>query len=219
LLSNVNRIIRFHAHPRTIAIGVEPDSIQETAVEQFWTIAATPEQVNIFNLEMESDLGSAFAFFQTIKEAFWTIGREADPATFKEKIGNVTNFGLRVLFLDALNKLGQKRETYGKALVTLIERILALSGHEDLTVVPKWCDSLPSDPREAVETMMLEIDSGILSRETAARERGRNWQLERERIKAEAKDAETMGQKLMRALKGGETEKTRPNTDRRNLSE
>jgi len=217
ILSNVNRIVRYHAHPRTIAIGVDPDSIVETAIEQFWTIASTPDQVSIQNLEMESDLNAAFAFFQTIKEAFWTIGREADPATFKDKIGNVTNFGLRVLFLDALNKLGQKRETYGKTLVTLIERIFILSDHKDLTVVPKWSEPLPTDPREAVETMMLEIDSGILSRETAARERGRNWQLEQQRMKAEAKDAEMMGQKLMRTLKGGESVK--PHTDQRKLSE
>jgi len=216
LLSNVNRIVRFHAHPRTIAIGVDPDSIVETAIEQFWTIAATPDQVSIQNLEMESDLNAAFAFFQTIREAFWTIGREADPAVFKEKIGNVTNFGLRVMFLDALNKLGQKRETYGRTLIALIERIFILSGYEDLTVIPKWSDPLPTDPREAVETMMLEIDTGILSRETAARERGRNWQLEQQRIKAEAEDANTMGQKLLRLMKGGES--TKPHTDKRNLN-
>jgi hypothetical protein len=204
ILSNVNRIIRYHAHPRTIGIGVDPSTIQETNVESFWSVAASPDEAKIYNLEMDSDLGSTFGFFNIIREAFWTIGREADPAVFKDKIGNVTNFGLRVLYMDALNKLGQKRQTYGKAFQILGERLLALSeegDYSELTLVPKWADPLPTDPREQVETMMMEKDMGILSKETAAKMRGRNWFEERQRILDEVED-EDFGEKFLGALRG-----------------
>jgi hypothetical protein len=220
LMSNVNRIVRYHSHPRTIGIGVEPDTIQETSVESFWAIPTTPDQAKIFNLEMESNLEAVYDFFDIIREAFWTIGREADPAVFKEKIGNVTNFGLRVLYLDALNKLGQKRQTYGKAFQTLGEKLLGLaeSDYEKLTIVPQWNDPLPSDPRELVETMMMEMDMGILSKETAAIARGRNWNEEQKRLKKDEEEA-GLGQKFLQMLKGqrdgvegGPTEPSAPKT-------
>ena len=201
VMSNVNRIIRYHAHPRTVGIGVEANSIQETAVESFWSIPTTPDKAKIQNLEMQSDLPAVFNFFSIMREAFWTIGREADPSTFKEKIGNVTNFGLRVLFLDALNKLGQKRQTYGKALTLLLERCLELGEMPSLTAVPNWTDPLPTDPREAAETLMIERDMGIVSKETAATERGRKWEQEKERIDSEP-DPESVEENMMRTLRG-----------------
>jgi len=201
VMSNVNRIIRYHAHPRTVGIGIEASTIQETAVESFWSVAATPDKAKIQNLEMQSDLPAVFNFFTIIREAFWTIGREADPSTFKEKIGNVTNFGLRVLFLDALNKLGQKRQTYGKALTLVLERCMELGDMSDLTAVPNWTDPLPTDPRESAETLMIERDMGIVSKETAATERGRKWEQEKERIDSEP-DPESVEESMMRSLRG-----------------
>lgn len=217
LMSNVNRIVRFHAHPRTIGIGVEAGSIQESSVESFWTVASTPDKCKIYDLEMKSDLGAVFSFFQVIREAFWTIGREADPATFKEKIGNVTNFGLRVLFLDALNKLGQKREAYGKVLVRLAKDLLRGGGFEDgIDISITWSDPLPSDPREAVETMMLELDCGVLSRFTAMTERGRDPKKEGARIKGEQAELTTDAQRLMKMMRGGGGS-SKPNIDQRNM--
>jgi len=204
ILSNVNRIIRYHAHPRTIGIGVDPKEIQETNVESFWAVSATPDEAKIYNLEMDSDLQSTFQFFQIIREAFWTIGREADPAVFKEKIGNVTNFGLRVLYLDALNKLGQKRSTYGTAFKKLGESLLFLSNNEEFenyTLVTHWSDPLPTDPRDQVETMMMEADLGILSKETAALIRGRDWQEEKRRLEEEMQDGD-LGEKLLSIMRG-----------------
>ena len=205
LMSNVNKIVRFQGHPRTIGIGVDASGIQETAIENFWSIpGATPDEAEVFNLEMKSDLAAIFGFFQVIREAFWTIGREADPATFKEKIGNVTNFGLRVLFLDALNKLGQKRQSYGPALVRLVESLFNLGSFDGMTVDILWGDPLPSDPREAVETLTIEHDLGIVSKETAAQERGRNWMEEEQRISKEREEEESVNTKFMRNMQRGD---------------
>lgn len=205
LMSNVNKIVRFQGHPRTVGIGVDASGIQETAIENFWSVpGATPDEAEIFNLEMKSDLAAIFGFFQIIREAFWTIGREADPATFKEKIGNVTNFGLRVLFLDALNKLGQKRQSYGPALIRLSESLFALGDFGNMTVDILWGDPLPSDPREAVETLTIEHTLGIVSKETAAQERGRNWLEEEQRIKKEQRDEESVTAKFVRNMQRGD---------------
>lgn len=207
VMSNVNRIIRYHAHPRTVAIGVEAGQVTDTAIESFWTIATTPDKAEIVNLEMKSDLAAIYNFFQVIREAFWTIGREADPATFKEKIGNVTNFGLRVLFLDALNKLGQKRQTYGKALSRVIEHILSIGGYDDLVAIPQWNDPLPTDPKETVETLAVERGMGIVSRATAARERGRNWEKESKLLDADEQD-DNVAKRFMRVMRGDGSDPT-----------
>jgi hypothetical protein len=71
----------------------------------------------------------------------------------------------------------------------------------DLTAVPNWTDPLPTDPRETAETLMIERDMGIVSKETAATERGRKWEQEKERIESEP-EPESVEQGMMRSLRG-----------------
>ena len=51
---NIRRVIRFHAHPKTIATGMNASELQTTSVDNFWTIPNTDARVT--NLEMQSDL-------------------------------------------------------------------------------------------------------------------------------------------------------------------
>ena len=71
----------------------------------------------------------------------------------------------------------------------------------DLTAVPNWTDPLPTDPRETAETLMIERDMGIVSKETAATERGRKWEQEKERIESEP-TPDDVEQQMMRSLRG-----------------
>lgn len=203
LASNTMRILKFHAHPKTIGTGMDAEDLQETAIDSFWTVPDPDAKLN--NLEMQSDLGSSMAFLDFLKTAFWGIGRGLDPATFKDKIGSVTNFALRVLAIRALHKTGDKRMTYGDALQTVNARLLEMMGRDERETLIEWPNALPEDPEQQLNELEREVGLGIASRQTAAEERGRSWDSEQKRIASESRERDDLGSFLL-----GEFDRGRP---------
>ena len=105
-------------------------------------------------------------------------------ASFAADLGNLTNFGLRTIYKDALDKLATKRSLYGKGLADISERSLALMGMAARPTI-NWSDPLPFNDAEEIAGIQTEMGLGILSKETAASLRGRDWELEQERIAEE----------------------------------
>ena len=195
VVSNTLRIIKIHAHPKTMGTGFTAGDVQETAVDSFWTIE-NPE-AKIYNLEMQSDLESSLAVIDLVRTAFWTIGRGLDLSVYKDKIGQITNFALRVLSIRAQHKMGDKRLTYGKMLRSLNSHILEMSGQEAAETVIVWPQPLPEDPKETTAELQTEVAMGVVSRQTASEELGRDWATEQERMRQESKEQATLGQYLM----------------------
>jgi hypothetical protein len=208
LASNTMRILKFHAHPKTVGTGMEADELQETAIDSFWTVP-NPE-ARIVNLEMQSDLHSSMAFLEFLKVSFWTIGRGLDPAVYKDKIGQVTNFALRVLAIRTLHKSGDKRLTYGKALRTINERVLEMTGREVQETLIQWPEPLPEDPNEALSRLEREVALDVTSRETASEEIGRAWKIEQKRIRAEKKERVSLGEYLVGEFERGNASPFQP---------
>jgi hypothetical protein len=94
----------------------------------------------------------------------------------------LTNFGLRVLFIDALARLETKQELYGEALVELNRRMLVIAGKGDDGGTVVWPDILPVD--ETIQTATLEADQrmGIVSKKTISTKRGYEWEDEKEAL-------------------------------------
>lgn len=183
--SNTNRIIKFHAHPKTIGVGMRPDDVKETAVDGFW--AVPNPQANIFNLEMSSDLASSMSYAEFLQAAFYSEHDAVDLASIKDRLGQLTNFGLQLLFWDATNKLRAKRLLYGKGLALVAQRALIVAGYADAPEPTiNWADALPMNRTEQVEAVGKEVDLGLVSRETAAGDLGRDWEVESERLDEEA---------------------------------
>lgn len=204
LSSNVMRILKHHAHPKTIGTGFDVEELVETSVDSFWAIPNPDARVQ--NLEMQSDLKSSMDFLQFLKVAFWTVGRGLDPAVYADKIGQVTNFALRVLAVRAIYKTGDKRQTYGKALRTINARVLEIAGAQPVQTVIQWPDSLPEDPADLLSRLNQEIVMEVTSRQTVSEELGRSWKTEQERIRQEKKERGNLGQFLMEGFDRGETE-------------
>lgn len=101
-LSNTNKILYIHAHPRTIAFGVGKDQLQKTAIDGLWSI--TDKDARVENLEMQTDLESSRANANDIKSDFFADSQTVDLSTVKDKAGALTNFGLKLLFTEALSK-------------------------------------------------------------------------------------------------------------------
>lgn len=213
VVSNINKILYTHGHPRTVGTGLKANQLQDTAVDNFWTIEN--ENAKIANLEMQSDLSSAFNFLRFLRESFWSVGRDIDLATLTDKIGQVTNFGLKVLSNDALSKLGEKRLLYGSGLNQVNRILLELGGHEVRDTEPQWVMPLPEDDAAEVGTLQKEVDMEIVSRQTATEERGRDYKQEQARIMREKRSGDNIGGRLLDAFTRGQSFSPLPGQTRR----
>lgn len=171
VVSNTGKIIKFHAHPETIGTGFSADSIKKLdgAVGAFHIIS-TPE-AKVFNLEMQSDLASSRAFALDLRQSIFDISREVDLTSISDKLGALTNFGLHVLYTDALDKNDTKRQLYGDALKELNRRLLVLAGNDGIQSDPgkiAWGDALITNPLEEMQVDQLALDMRIVDRETVS---------------------------------------------------
>lgn len=199
--SNMNRILGHHAHPKTIGFGVQAGQIQETAVDGFWAIPSPEARVQ--NLEMQSDLASSMAYLQFLQAAMYSEHQTVDLSSLKDRLGQLTNFGLRVLFKDALDKAETKRALYGAGLCEASGRALRVLGVTEDRPTAKWGNPLPLNDTEQVQTQTQEIGNGTVSRQTAAEERGRDWERELERMREERElEQAGLGQAIAAAMRG-----------------
>ena len=200
--SNTQKIIDIHAHPRTIGTGFRTGELQETSVDAFWTIPST--DANVYNLEMQSDLGSSMSYLQMLQSQFWSMHRGVDITSIRDRLGQLTNFGLKVLYADALDKLDTKRELYADGLARMNRYSLELMGKgADNNVALQWADPIPGNEKEAAETEQVKLDIGVESKETAAGNLGLDWQQEQERMAEETEGEDDIGARLMRAFETG----------------
>lgn len=183
--SNVNSILKYHASPRTVATGVSPEEIKETSVNGLW--ATENENAKISNLEMTSDLSSSMAFLEFERDSFYSESQAVDLSKLKDKANDLTNFALRVIFNDALEKNSTKQMEYGRGLKDLIYRSLIVIGKsvkaKDISVT--FEDPLPKNRQEIAQIAQMGVEGGWMSRETASTETGHEWSLEQKRMQAE----------------------------------
>lgn len=185
ITSDMARILRFHAFPKTIGIGMNAEDIQETAVDGFWT-TENPE-AEIFNLEMRSDLASSMNLLTYLSEAHLSQARVVIMKGSVKDFQRVTNTGIRAVFLDMIAKNQHLRGSYGEAIQRVAQRVLALGGFKPIRPDVIWPDPLPTDDTEAVNTIAIERNMKIVSHETAAKKRGYDWDEEKTQMEQEAK--------------------------------
>lgn len=199
--SNINRILRFHAHPKTIGTGFDARQLENTAVEEFWTIQNTDARV--FNLEMDSDLGSAYAFMQELKQAYSKVTGIPDLDPSQVNVGALSGFALKILYGDLLELTSVKRNTYGAMLIEANKRILEMSGYgADNEISLQWASPLPESDSEEAATLNIDRQNG-LSAETYLERRGYNIERETERLQDEAAGQANIGEQLLAAFERG----------------
>lgn len=201
--SNISKIIRYHAHPRQYTIGTGKTGVLSWAPDE---VMQFPPGAEVKALEMASDLESSRAFGGDLREALFTVTRTTDPATIKDTIGALTNFGLRVLFKDELHKNSTKRQLLGDALLEVNHRLLRLAGFDGEDADPgaiSWPDELPTDDVAQSQAITADIGNGLVSRETASTERGYDWEQESERMQAGQAQTENVGAAILRAFSQG----------------
>jgi hypothetical protein len=179
ILSNVNRIIRYHAHPKLWGTGF---TAKELKVDVDGSIVLPSADAKIGHLEMRSDLSSSIEFYKRMREALHEISQIPEAASGKlEAAGNVTSVALKMLYQPLVELTHVKRLTYGDLLTEVNRRCLDLGGHGDqhYTTI-HWPDVVPQNPLEQAQTAQLWMQLGI-SPDTIQKMLGFNPRLEKKK--------------------------------------
>lgn len=187
IASNTGKIIKFHAHPEVIGTGFSAANMEsvDSAVGTFRAI--TNENAKVFTLEMESDLGSSLKFGEGLRQSIFDISREVDISSMKDNVGALTNFGLHVLYTDALDKNDTKRQLYGDAIKELNRRLLVMNGWEKLESDPgkiTWGSPIVENVMEELQADGIALDKGIIDLETVTKRYQNRYGVDYETVQA-----------------------------------
>ena len=198
--SNISKILRLHAHPILVgkgfaggdALDIEPGKMVNTTETQ-----------DVYAVEMQSDLASSQQYMMTMRQALFDVTRTVDISSMSDKLGALTNFGLRVLYQDALAKNETKKRLYGDAILELNRRLLLLAGMVEDEGQIKWADPLPVNEQEEVAGLTFDIQNELVSKETVSGVRGYNYEKESERINEEKAQGDNIGAILLQNFNRG----------------
>lgn len=195
VMSNLLKIIRFHAHPRTWGSGMTAKELKSGVDD---TLIFPNPDARLQNLEMQSDLTSSIELYKRLKEALHELSRIPEVATGKvENSGSLSGVALEILYQPLIEKTEMKRQLYGEMLAEVNKRALALGGHgEEQIVETVWPEMLPKDPMVERQAAMVDKQLGVSS-QTILSKLGYDPDTEKERKAAEG---EAQGEKLLTAF-------------------
>lgn len=196
-VSNISKIIRLFSHPQMYSKNLSSQIIDGK-------LEMGPDEMPMFKgdgtieqIAPISDMGGALEFADYLREAMFAISREVDVQSMKDKVGAITNFALKVLYRDFLDKLGTKRMLYGNAYTELNRRLLILGGYEGAECTIYWPDPLPVNEVEEITAIKTDMELGLVSVETARGIRNYDQEQEAERIAQEKVGADNAGALLL----------------------
>ena len=202
VVSNTAKIIKYHAHPKTWGRKFGKPNQANWGVDEM--VLSDSDTAMLQNLEMQSDLGSSLNFIKFLRQAIFDIARSVDIDSLADKLGALTNFGLRVLYQDALSKVEDKRGLYGEALIQINHILLELAGFKNTDggeII--WFDVLPVDEVGQINALKTDMDLGLVSKQTASNKRGYEWEDEEQRLADEKVSGDNVGAALLRAFGQG----------------
>lgn len=222
--SNAGKIVRLQAHRQPYVVGMQapktnPDGTPTVPVETGpGKMLFFPKETTVGQLDATADIAGASAFAHDLRQAEFDIAREVDSSAIMDKAGALTNFGLRVLSIDALDKTDTKRQLFGEAIEELNHRLLRIKGFNGKDADPGkviWGDALPTNIIEDMDADQTALGMGIVSKEAvfkryAERYGVTDWkdmqsQIEDEQTKANA-NSDNIGAALLRNFnRGGNT--------------
>ena len=204
-ISNTNRIIRLFAHPfrwsrgfggARLAGGAQAEL--DTGPDKMPNVDSTTAEIN--QLAAVGDLPGAVTHANNLRQIIFDVTRNTDITSMKDKVGALTNFGLRILFFDALNKLETKRNLYGWGLREINRRLQMFSGLEPVDCDILWEDPLPADETALYANTQAALNMGVISKATAAAQLGYDYEDEQKKMEDEQAATDNIGAMLLRSF-------------------
>lgn len=190
-LSNINRILRLHAHPKTWSKGLSASQQDQIKIDPDGMIHLPGVDASLQNLEMKSDLASSLVFYQKLREGGYEVSRVPQVASGTvEDLQYLSAMAMQTLYGPLIEKTETKKGTYGEAVVETNYTLLDLAGRSPKRCTLVWPELLPRDAQ--VEALTAEVEQRIgVSRDTLVAKLGYDPVYERERRKADqAEDVE-----------------------------
>lgn len=200
---NTLKIIMMQAHPTKYTIGAKlPDEV-DMGPDAVWQFQNENAKVGV--LEGANDLASSQKFLETLRQIMFSSTRTVDISSMADKVGALTNFGLRVLFMDEMNKCRTKRKLAGAGFIELNRRALILAGFaEDVEGgEPLWADPLPVDGLGQAQEIQTDLGMGIVDKQTASEARGYDWEIVEERLAQDVQGETNLGDRVLREFMQG----------------
>jgi len=201
--SNIKRILRFHAHPKTVGKGFGARDVEVGPDEMILLKGA---DADVKNLEMQSDLASSRDFWMDNIDLFMMQHHVPNLLPSKVNVGSLSTFTLRILYADLLNLTFSKQLLYGDAIREQNRRLLIVAGRtEQRTTVIHWQDPLPVDKLAQAQELDIEANKlGTVSKETMQKELGRDPEVEKERMAEQTSNSLNLGSAILSAFNKGQ---------------
>lgn len=199
-LSNINRIIRLHAHPKTWSRGLTEQQIHQLVIDPDGVVHLPGEMGSLHNLEMNSDLSSSLNYYKELKAALYEISRVPKIAFGNEEnVNYLAAVAMQVLYGPLIEKTEVKHKTYGYLIKETNRRILSVSGRGDTSMVDLvWPNMLPRDIMLEAQVALMKQQAGV-SVDTTLEELGHNPVYEKSRRQADLAEQVTKSGLLAKA--------------------
>lgn len=164
IASNIRRIIRFHAHPKTWGTGISAKEVN-TSPDSLLIFANPDAQIG--NLEMQGDLSSSLAYYEKLQGAMFDVARLPAVATGQlDKAGDLSGTAMQIAYRPLSSVIDQKRLTYGEMLTKLNGYLLEMMGvAADKPITIQWPEILPVNNLEDRQVALIDQQIGA-SRDT-----------------------------------------------------
>ncbi len=165
--SNTSRILKFHAHPKTYAVGLSATQIN-IGVDDL--ICLPSPDSKLANLEMHSDLKSSLDFIKDLRDSMDEQSRVPSVALGRLEglpRGNISGVALQLLFQPLMEKTIQKQRLYGRLIREVCRAALVMAGklpleeYEDYPIELHWQELLPIDDLQAAQTALVYQQLGV----------------------------------------------------------
>lgn len=172
VVSNTGKIIKHHASQRPVGTGFSGKDMKPLDDSPESMVVIPSPDAKVYMLDGQSDLASSRSFALDLRQSIFDIAREVDMSSVADKLGALTNFGLRVLWGDALDKNDTKRQLYGDAIKELNRRLLVLKNYEKEASDPgeiSWGEAMPINVLEEMQADQLALEMQVIDRETVGK--------------------------------------------------
>jgi hypothetical protein len=200
--SNISKVVRLYAHPQRWGINVGKAEKIDAGPDQM--ISLTDPTGKIEQLSPVGDMAAALTFETILRQSLFDITRTVDISSMADKLGALTNFGLHVLYQDAMAKTETKRLLYGALLVEINRRMLLLAGIEPVEMDVIWSDPLPENKAEQLQAAQIALGIGVVDKQTVASELGYDWEVVKSRLDEEKGETDNLGSRLLEAFGRGQ---------------
>lgn len=203
--SNMNRILRLHAHPKTWVKNATPP-VQQPGGNDWPYLNGkrsgqpkldwNPDEAiflmgdgEVGQLVPAADMSASLQFFDRMLTLLHQASRVPEIALgVTEGVGPVPGVTLRILYGPLLTMTEDKRRLYGQMLEEACRRILVIGGFGDRDVDLIWPDPLPKDLLSEAQAALALQQAGV-SKKTTLTELGYNAEDEATERQADADEA------------------------------